>query len=62
MLPQSSKSNREAVRLEFWRSRKAFDSELGRLAEKLEKAWPTSSTALHLVLQHINGYSLYSTV
>jgi hypothetical protein len=28
----------QAVRLEFWRSRKGFDDQLGKLVEKIQKA------------------------
>ena len=36
----------EAVRREFWNSRKRFDAELGRVAEKVEQAHrsPSSET------------------
>lgn len=37
ILPWKSGSEIEAARLEFWRSRKGFDEELGKLLEKIQK-------------------------
>ncbi|CAE7310854.1 unnamed protein product [Symbiodinium sp. CCMP2592] len=42
----------EAVRREFWNSRKRFDAELGRIAEKVEQAHrsPSEPSTLHPVI------------
>lgn len=57
----------EAVRLEFWRSRKGFDDQLGKLVEKIQKEvlgvgrfllapWPQSAAAKQRVLDSLRSW------
>lgn len=57
----------EAVRLEFWRSRKGFDDQLGKLVEKIQKEvlglgrfllapWPQSAAARQRVLDSLRSW------
>ncbi|CAE7371898.1 ESPL1 [Symbiodinium sp. CCMP2456] len=57
----------EAVRREFWNSRKRFDAELGRVAEKVEQEilgpwrfllapWPQTDRAQQTLLAHLDAW------